>query len=178
MSDFNKPYKCPCICHGRFMKQPCNFCDCEFKNVSPLIEQVQKLEKDILDIKKHISESDIGLATWESEIVKELNHYKELISNHEHKIEHCYQGIEKCFERIEKLEQYCALLKINDLRETCVKLAQDLNENLGKVPHKCPLCNGYGSKHIGSDKCAEGPRNHYLVVSPCNSCEGKGIVWG
>lgn len=43
----------------------------------------------------------------------------------------------------------------------------------GKVPHRCPSCNGWGTR----------ARHRYgsigdLESVPCRPCKGEGIVWG
>lgn len=56
-----------------------------------------------------------------------------------------------------------------------------------KYPHKCPLCEGVGFKNpeimtvdrsmvIDGIKCEPGDPIWHKPV--CNSCDGKGIVWG
>ncbi len=53
--------------------------------------------------------------------------------------------------------------RIDDI-ETLIDVRAENNE---KKPHKCPVCDGKG-------QWFEEPSNKYH----CNSCEGKGIVWG
>jgi|SRR5579863_491055 len=120
--------------------------DSEEKNVSPICEQIQLLEKRIKELENYI---------YSSNLTKELD---PKVWVH-------------VADRLDKLESYCALIKINDFRELCVKMAQDLNENLGKIPHKCPVCDGSGRYKLATALCASDIIN-------CHSCEGKGIVWG
>lgn len=43
----------------------------------------------------------------------------------------------------------------------------ELKPMVNKVPHKCPVCNGYGGTIISG-----------TIDEYCHACEGKGIVWG
>ncbi len=41
----------------------------------------------------------------------------------------------------------------------------------GKIPHKCPVCNGEGKKpHSREDG--------EIRWEPCHACGGSGILWG
>lgn len=45
---------------------------------------------------------------------------------------------------------------------------------VGKQPHKCPVCDGRGYVAPGfySGPCTS------ATTEQCRSCEGKGVVWG
>lgn len=49
-------------------------------------------------------------------------------------------------------------------------IEKTIRENMkGKLPHKCPVCEGSGGvKH---------PLTGLIVPAKCHACEGKGIVW-
>lgn len=65
--------------------------------------------------------------------------------------------IQELFKRIDKLEE-----QINTI--TCMPNVYWAKYN--KTPHKCPVCDGFGN------------RIYENQVSPCHSCEGKGVIWG
>ncbi len=55
----------------------------------------------------------------------------------------------------------------------------------GKKPYKCPVCDGSGKHYIDPNKPLSGfealsstKDANGLSYNLCNSCEGKGIVWG
>ena len=48
----------------------------------------------------------------------------------------------------------------------------ELNQVHPKKPHKCPVCKGSGYKEPYTKSSV------LYIEQPCNSCEGKGIVWG
>jgi len=98
----------------------------------------------------------------------------------------------KAEERIKKLEnfnQYDTELisnQIKKINELEIKFANDIDsvregllqtrlqfiDQLGndKKPHRCPICEGQGYWHKVENGIACGGR--------CQTCEGKGIVWG
>lgn len=101
------------------------------------------------------------------------------LSSIEHKIEHLYDGVEKCFERIESIEAEPKVkLSYHDSVFERIKKLEEMQKNMltcpniiwakyNKTPHCCPVCDGKG-------QWFEEPSNEYH----CNSCDGKGIVWG
>jgi len=99
----------------------------------------------------------------------------QLPENSHHTIGKCNCGI--CLaERISKLE-----IEEIKLKENFKELENKYNDLLNfknvafrqyeNKPHKCPVCNGKGS-----DSSWVEPQTIKIVM--CNSCEGKGIVWG
>lgn len=67
------------------------------------------------------------------------------------------------------------------------KIAVAISFSSGKMPHKCPICEGKGKfriepKYSISSDGMQVSDQRERVFSPveynCKSCEGKGIVWG
>lgn len=143
------PYSyCACPCHnGLIMNEDIRCgCECYFnkdKNVSPIVEKIQELEKLLNDF------------------IKSANTRLEVLHNHKN-----YQIEEnrKISKRVDELEEIIKRISEDDMRAS-------------KIPHKCPICEGYGSKLI-TERTSVAPADHYRKQNPCISCEGKGIVWG
>jgi hypothetical protein len=71
--------------------------------------------------------------------------------------------------RINKLEEIIKdnpglISRIGILGQALHELSEE-NHKLRKIPHKCPLC----------EECGVAGE---LVLTHCQACEGKGIVWG
>lgn len=59
------------------------------------------------------------------------------------------------------------------------KIAVAISFSSGKMPHKCPVCEGEGkNKNKLVMDGIVGPSTISMKNPECNSCEGKGIVWG
>jgi hypothetical protein len=91
--------------------------------------------------------------------------------------------------RIDKIEEMTlnglsieAYVKLNDKVLELEKYVKNMTEVYIKkfvknaVPHKCPVCTGFGSTRI-SENTAAAPSKHFIKTEPCNFCDGKGIVW-
>ena len=109
--------------------------------------------------------------------------------NHEEKTPFCLRHFSK---RLEKLESMTAMLDLsikakafkvemdegNRFMECLSGLENKLSSEIrdvemrlksihGKKPYCCPVCQGNGFKH------------HAMVQKiDCNSCSGKGVIWG
>lgn len=107
-------------------------------------------------------------------------------------------NIEICFQRIEKIEkfhekfmdvlkedidkwqeQHKEILERLDKIESIIDM---MNNNIGKTPHRCPVCDGNGTMHlvyIPNDMSTISVKRDALgrLCQNCQSCEGKGIVW-
>lgn len=85
----------------------------------------------------------------------------------------------------EKYQDYQAgvinhTLNLKDLIRMTYLLTQKEIPKL--CPHKCPVCNGMGRYHVHHEvgdtvdnKIIVKAVIHFII---CDSCEGKGIVWG
>lgn len=62
---------------------------------------------------------------------------------------------------------------MTDLEGRIVKLE---SQHKDKTPHKCPVCEGYGSQRITEDT-AQGPAVHFRAHYPCHGCNALGTVW-
>ena len=73
--------------------------------------------------------------------------------------------------------------------ECCFKNALYSGQTVGitkdipheRKPHKCPACDSTGKYYIDPNRPLsglEGLDESGLLYKICNSCEGKGIVWG
>lgn len=137
------------------------------KPVSPMVEQMQRLEDRIIALEKQVDIHNRGLFND--------MHYQYAEDIRKLKIEgdtHCSSIV--CLERkVEKLESS--------------KLAEEFNPEVwlhknalpyleSKKPHKCPSCDGYGEWELTSME--ETIANGNKKFKPCKACEGKGILWG
>jgi len=181
----NTEHKSSCSCSWHFdgmqkilTSYPgCEGCSCNKiftissndKPVSPMVEQIQRLEERINKI-----ESDKVSCN--------------VTSNLNSKIDRNYSLL--C-ERIEKLEQYYSdwkkmpkfnLKELIDMNNEYKNKIENLEKRIEEIsgfchrnwkhnhqPHKCPVCEGLG---LRNDK------SKVFVDSACKSCEGKGIIWG
>ena len=52
-------------------------------------------------------------------------------------------------------------------------------ETPAKVPHKCPCCDGWGTRKGHRYEVPPGKKNKIrrLTDVPCPSCEGKGVIF-
>lgn len=151
-----------------------------FESIINRIENLEKKYEENLTV--HWSRMDrienhqlqLGIPKDASEIVKRLTD-----------LEESYQGL---FCEISHLQDEMGNLKkqIGDWEEEFYFLKDKLRSRESK-PHKCPVCDGSGfgnpeirtvshSMTINGVKCVPGDPIYHKAV--CNSCEGKGIVWG
>lgn len=66
--------------------------------------------------------------------------------------------------------------KIIEMDERLKNVEIVVTDKLCKKPHKCPVCDG-----CGNSKGVLEPNPNYdfsMKYALCNSCGGKGIVWG
>lgn len=97
-------------------------------------------------------------ATHES-MINGITELKKKVKDLEEKVNlHHYELTIEILKRIEELERY--------LTGAPNFVTPSSNS---KFPHKCPMCEGFGKTY--SDFSG-------LNMAICNSCEGKGIVWG
>lgn len=98
-------------------------------------------------------------------------------------LEYFVKKIEELRQRIYKLEEHknlqvdenrLAYRRIEDIAEFCNR-----NWKHNRQPHTCPNCKGEGlnKNRLVMDGVKE-PSTINMVNPKCNSCEGKGIVWG
>lgn len=176
--------KCNCSCHNGGAKymltsnppKPC--CECEKRDkheskckcVACLSEQIVALT----DMYKHLS---IQIADFHDHKVLLHDFIKSANGRLEKSVD--IQLLHTMRQTIETWQQGCEVL-INSLQSKIGELDEiehwkksimgNLRFSEGK-PHKCPVCNGYGYHEVLCNGiCVPGPE--------CNSCDGKGIVWG
>ena len=123
----------------------------ELRTLTPLIERVEKLEKNL-------SGDYLLVATS-----KEFTDLKSLV----------HDFIKSANGRIEKIQnEFHSKLDV-DLS----KWKEYFSEYLPpKKPHKCPVCEGKGNSQ---GKTQQHPNYEFCMeYASCPTCEGKGIVWG
>lgn len=127
-------------------------------------------------IYQKISDFELRIEKLEAAHVSDLS--EEDYSEHHEEQENAHSWLSKSSSQ----ESHEAICNLNDrLRD--VERFQDITHKQyqevihSKAPHKCPVCNGLGNPDITS-LTSYGPRKHMIENDPCNSCEGKGILWG
>jgi hypothetical protein len=80
----------------------------------------------------------------------------------------------KASKRMDEIENGY-IQRIGHLGEALHCMSEE-NEKLRKVPHKCPVCEGCGND---KGKKIENPDYEFCMqYASCQSCEGKGVLWG
>ena len=204
---------CNCTCHktgNKFLlltnpPQPCCLCD-EDLPVSPMVEQMQKLEIRIRETIDAMVELSMRMNKMESQ---QREFEKQRVTPFEERLSELEQWTRKeedrVHERLKELEERINGLEafeedgdyaINDLRDR----VKDLEESYRKKPHKCGVDelefkimahindlyqrrekNDYKKPH----KCPVCDAQGWLIDSylseakkiDCHACEGKGVVW-
>jgi len=91
----------------------------------------------------------------------------------------------KCEEKIKELEnKYNASTEVEQILLNRIKELERFQEitqlqyqQRNKTPYKCPVCDGEGKIRLGSAQILlSDPPQH--PTKACESCVGKGIVWG
>ena len=95
----------------------------------------------------------------------------EKIDNHKKSVfdEAFIKDLLSLVERVDRCERTHGLLE--DMIEHAEKGIEKCFDYMDRKPHKCPVCEGRGSKH-------EEVEPKVLKITVCISCEGKGIIWG
>lgn len=90
-----------------------------------------------------------------------------------------HKDVTQLLNRVHRLEE---LMKFSDHDERIHALESKFEVTHDKKPHKCPLCNGEGKIETHSNiveafetRIIDNLGRHF---KKCNSCEGKGIIWG
>lgn len=136
--------KLPSCKHG--FVDHCNECD---NPVSPIIQQMQKLEERICCL----------------ELELKAKEFKADMNKDERWME-CLAGVEKSFnQRLEKSEKTIEELvtKIANIANYCYRQK--------KAPHSCPVCQGKGN-------ILNIHPNDMYFRQDCRACDAKGILWG
>jgi predicted RNase H-like nuclease (RuvC/YqgF family) len=157
-------------------------CEPEERNVSPLCERIQKIEKELQELNYSYS----GL-------YHDTSHLDEMIRNNYANEKEKIESLEKRLNRIEyvlhDLLKDDLPIRIGSKPKELEKKIEDLTRSIagseGRIegitefihnnwsqkrrePHKCPACDGEGHRE----------ETKTLLERECVSCEGKGIVWG
>lgn len=105
------------------------------------------------------------------------------MENNNHYCVGCNTEIEKCTCPWKSFRELFLMFSELSRRLDSMEIQVNIMKALGykqlhpKRPHKCPVCDGFGSPLIKSDECVSGPRKHYVAINPCHACEGKGVLW-
>jgi hypothetical protein len=156
---------------------------CDFhEQISTLEFKIKNLEQEIVDLKSLFSSYD------------ERIHDLENISS-EVRLIACEQNYPSLWKRIEKLEKennhllsFDGILelegRINEIEPIVKQIFEWFTHNNMKTPHKCPVCLGIGNIYMdglcSAQEFMAGWKNNAAGIGykDCNSCKGKGIVWG
>lgn len=144
------------------------------KPVSPMCEQIQKLEDRLRDIEKlkpelwtAIDGIDNRMSRFQDTILGKVEQINGRSLDVMSKLIQSEKSTECSFS--DKFEQ--EIIKIWDVIKA-LSIPKDANSNMvyrdTKTPHKCPVCEGW--QRI--------MRKDFDNSIECPSCEGKGIVWG
>jgi hypothetical protein len=140
----------------------------ENRKISKRIDEIQNTQAEVInhcvDRLNELENKENHI--FSTEIQRDVTHLLNRIYDIEKEIKKCYEAnpLQPINERFENLEK--------QLIE--VKRFQDITHEqymTRKRPHKCPVCGGCGlNKNILSSIPSMFP--------VCESCEGKGIIWG
>lgn len=101
--------------------------------------------------------------------------------------------IENLEERIHQLEnelqKYAEHLKTYHelmLGACPFDIEKTIRENMkGKIPHKCPICDGLGRHYVDPNRPLSGIENAFMPKDErgfqyriCQACKSSGIIWG
>lgn len=132
-------------------------------------------------IESNVSHLDINVAMLNLKASKnEDNNLTERIENIEKQLrsleDHKNRQIDENRKISHKVEGLEISISVNKSDVSYAHRKIDEMENSNKKPHKCPVCEG-----CGNDKGTQVQNPNYqfcMKYASCNTCEGKGIVWG
>lgn len=188
MDQITTQCKCSCKCEDDLTYSQSNNILHQLESLMRQVDEHWDLNyKSDNNLSKRISKLDNAIDQVKDELSKEIA----FIEARMNQPKDCHltfdvQNLEKQIKEISKaLENYREYkIDIEDLgtdvmylKQSLKKLNQDSEVHPKKKPHKCPVCDGSGNHDDQT------PRLMVLVhtktgIICCNSCEGKGIVWG
>lgn len=163
--------KCGCECHRNGIKfvrtslppQPC--CNCLALDGLSIPEQIKTLEESVNKIqtlfKKIIDDNQIYCMKLKIKMNDDYErHVRQIDENR--KVSRRMDELEYKIHKLDRL----IMPQINGINAR-IRSLEITDENNNKKPHKCPVCEG--TRHCSSESG---------LSWQCESCEGKGIVWG
>lgn len=173
--------QCYCDCHPAL--EGCGDCCFQGGDKVSMYTKIRELEIKIENLTKgyvhlHTFGSPVlveSLKVLEGKILE--NFYPDILNHFEKRIidlnievaainkqkfsefHHSSTDIEKLSKRIEEIADFC-----------------NRNWKHNKQPHKCPVCDGKGLGEKYADVLIDGVKMQERY-SPCNACDGIGVVW-
>jgi len=168
---------------------------------APMPEQLQELSRRIEKIEK------MNQACIDANPIKDIYHRFQMLETHINKLYDAINlddritgkdvidrlcKVEKGYTDIDfSLNHINSIHKRIDYQAECFEISfkdilfkiEDIYKSLRvsdkkSNPHKCPVCDGDGSvsRQLPTEMTVK--RESFVMNIVCNSCEGKGIVWG
>lgn len=122
---------------------------------------------------KYISQEQCHLCELKRQMMALTDMYTELsirvIAQHDFKLRQIDEN-RKISRRVDEIDETLKAWNEDFEYLDSLKLNKRIKKLESRKPHKCPVCDGKGYCHSSGINIASGGQ--------CQSCQGKGIVWG